>query len=86
MKDVWTGSSTPQSEKWFGKHSTQKPEYLLEKILLASSREGELVLDPFLGSGTTAVVAHRLGRRAIGIDMEEEYLQIAVNRLEAISG
>ena len=82
MKDVWTGSLTKKSEKWAGKHPTQKPEYLLEKIILASTRKEDYILDPFVGSGTTGVVAKRLGRRFIGIDSEESYLEIAKRRLE----
>lgn len=82
MKDVWTGSLTKKSEKAAGKHPTQKPEYLLERIILASTREGDLVLDPFVGSGTTAVVAQKLGRRCVGIDSEPEYIEIAERRLE----
>jgi len=82
MKDVWVGSLTPQKEKECGKHPTQKPEYLLERILLASTEEGALVLDPFVGSGTTSVVAKRFGRRSFGIDSENDYLDIAVRRLE----
>lgn len=82
MKDVWTGTLTAKSEKWAGKHPTQKPEYLLERIILSSTQENDYVLDPFVGSGTTGVVAKRLGRRFIGIDAEEEYLQIAKRRLE----
>lgn len=81
MKDVWEGSLTPKSEKTEGKHPTQKPEYLLERIMLASTREGDLVLDPFAGSGTTLVVAKRLGRKSLGIDNCEEYLEIAKRRL-----
>ncbi|MCD8222079.1 MAG: site-specific DNA-methyltransferase [Clostridiales bacterium] len=65
-------------------HPTQKPEELLRKIILASSREGDLVLDPFVGSGTTAVCAKQLGREWIGIDNEEKYLTWAVNRLNNI--
>ena len=84
MKDVWTGSLTPKSEKWAGKHPTQKPEYLLERIILASTQEGDMILDPFVGSGTTGVVAKRLGRKFIGIDAEEEYLEIAKKRLEVL--
>ncbi|AOG56632.2 DNA modification methyltransferase [Streptococcus pneumoniae] len=83
MKDVWTGSLTKKVEKWAGKHPTQKPEYLLERIILASTKEGDYILDPFVGSGTTGVVAKRLGRRFIGIDAEKEYLKIARKRLEA---
>ena len=82
MKDVWTGSLTKKSEKWAGKHPTQKPEYLLEKIILASTRKGDYILDPFVGSGTTGVVAKRLGRKFIGIDSEKDYLKIAKLRLD----
>ena len=82
MKDVWTGSLTKPSEKKEGKHPTQKPEYLLEKIVLASTKEGQIILDPFCGSGTTGVEALRYGRKFIGIDNCEEYLQITQRRLE----
>ena len=85
MKDVWTGALTQQREKKFGKHPTQKPEYLLERIILAASQEGDVVLDPFVGSGTTSVVAKKLHRRSIGIDLESEFLDIAVRRLEAVN-
>lgn len=81
MKDVWAGSLTPQREKAEGRHPTQKPEYLLERIILASTEEGALLLDPFVGSGTTAVVGMRLGRKCVGIDRETEYLDIAAKRL-----
>ena len=67
-----------------GKHPTQKPEYLLNEIILASTEKNDLILDPFVGSGTTCVVAKRLGRRYIGIDNEEEYLEIAKRRLERV--
>lgn len=82
MKDVWEGSLTPQREKKYGKHPTQKPEYLLERIVLATSRPGDIVLDPFCGSGTTGVAALRHGRQFIGIDTEAVYLNIARQRLE----
>lgn len=84
MKDVWTGSLTKASEKREGKHPTQKPEYLLERIILASTEAGQIVLDPFCGSGTTGVVALRYGRKFIGIDNCEEYLQITQKRLEKV--
>ena len=64
-------------------HPTQKPEALLHRIILASSHEGDVVLDPFLGSGTTAVVAKRLGRSFIGIEREQAYAEAARARLEA---
>lgn len=63
-------------------HPTQKPEKLIAKLILASSREGDLVLDPFLGSGTTAVVAKKLGRRFIGIEQDPTYCVWAEKRLE----
>jgi site-specific DNA-methyltransferase (adenine-specific) len=63
-------------------HPTQKPEKLLAKIILASSNPGEVVLDPFLGSGTTAVVAKKLGRRYVGIEIDETYCSLAEKRLE----
>ncbi len=85
MKDVWTGSLTKPSERTEGKHPTQKPEYLLEKIVLASTEEGQVILDPFCGSGTTGVEALRFGRNFIGIDINEEYLEISKRRLEKVA-
>ena len=61
-------------------HPTQKPEALLERIIKASSNEGDIVLDPFAGSFTTSAVAARLGRIGIGIDMNEEYFEIGLRR------
>jgi site-specific DNA-methyltransferase (adenine-specific) len=63
-------------------HPTQKSEKLLSKLILASSDPGDLVLDPFLGSGTSSVVAKKLGRRYLGIEIEEEYALLAERRLE----
>ena len=82
MKDVWTGSLTKPSEKKYGKHPTQKPEYLLERIILASTEPGAIILDPFCGSGTTGVVAVKNDRVFIGIDNVPDYLEIAKKRLE----
>lgn len=84
MKDVWTGALTKPSEKAEGKHPTQKPEYLLERIVLASTAEGQVVLDPFCGSGTTGVEVVRYGRKFIGIEINEEYLEISKKRLEKV--
>lgn len=84
MKDVWTGSLTKPSEKKYGRHPTQKPEYLLDRIIQASTHPGDIILDPFCGSGTTGAVANRLGRLFIGIDIEEEYLHITKLRLETV--
>ena len=85
MKDVWTGPLTPQKEKTHGKHPTQKPLYILEQIIEASTNPGDLVLDPFCGSSTTGVAAKRLGRRYIGIDNVEEYIELSVRRLQEVS-
>lgn len=82
MKDVWIGSLTRPTEKKEGKHPTQKPEYILENIILASTNENDIILDPFCGSGTTGVVSKRYNRRFIGIDNMEEYLLISKKRLE----
>jgi site-specific DNA-methyltransferase (adenine-specific) len=75
-------SAPPAEEKKFGKHPTQKPVELLKRILLASTKEGDLVLDPFCGSSTTGVAAVLLNRKYVGIDLEEEYLQLSKKRLE----
>ena len=82
MKDVWTGPLTPQKEKEYGKHPTQKPLYLLERIIVASTGPGDLVLDPFCGSSTTGLAAKILGRRYIGIDNAKEYIDLSVRRLQ----
>jgi site-specific DNA-methyltransferase (adenine-specific) len=62
-------------------HPSQKPEALLERIIMASSNEGDLIVDPFGGTFTTCAVAQRLGRRSIGIEMQEEYVRIGLRRL-----
>jgi site-specific DNA-methyltransferase (adenine-specific) len=82
MKDVWTGPLTQQKEKTFGKHPTQKPIYILERIIEASTFPGAVVLDPFCGSSTTGVAAKMLGRKYIGIDNVEEYIELSVRRLQ----
>jgi site-specific DNA-methyltransferase (adenine-specific) len=63
-------------------HPTQKPEKLIAKLMLASSREGDFVFDPFLGSGTTAAVARKLGRNFLGIELDEIYACLAAKRVE----
>src|SRR5260370_6098973 len=66
-------------------HPTQKPEALLARVILASSRPDDLVLDPFCGSGTTGAVAKRLGRRFIGIEREKTYAAAARARIAAVA-
>jgi site-specific DNA-methyltransferase (adenine-specific) len=63
-------------------HPTQKPEKLYAKLVLASSKEGDFVFDPFLGSGTSAVVAKKLNRKYLGVEINEEYCMFAVKRLK----
>ncbi|MDP3297656.1 MAG: site-specific DNA-methyltransferase [Thermodesulfovibrionia bacterium] len=82
MRNVWEISAPPAEEKKFGKHPTQKPVELLKRIIQASTKEGDLVLDPFCGSSTTGVAAVLLNRKYVGIELEEEYLQLSKKRLE----
>lgn len=82
--NIWTDVTVPfWSMPENTDHPTQKPEKLIAKLLLASSRAGDLVFDPFLGSGTTAVVAEKLSRRWCGVDIDETYLCWALKRLAA---
>lgn len=81
--NLWTDLTVPfWSMPENTDHPTQKPEKLIAKLILASTPPGAVVLDPFVGSGTTAVVARKLGRRFVGIDLEEDYLCWAAKRLE----
>ena len=82
MKTVWQFYAPRKNEKSFGKHPTQKPVALIERCLLASTSEGDFVLDPFMGAGTTGVVCLRQGRRFVGIELEFQYLHIAACRLD----
>lgn len=82
MKDVWALNLPTKAEKEFGKHPTQKPLSVLERILLASTKEGDLILDPFNGSGTTGIACQFLKRNYIGIDKEKEYLDLTVKRFQ----
>jgi modification methylase len=77
----------PERLKVEGKkaHSTQKPEALLYRIILATSNPGDVVLDPFFGSGTTGAVARRMHRRWIGIELQAEYIRLAQERIDAIT-
>jgi len=75
MRSVWTITTPGKNEKRHGKHPTQKPEALLDRIVRASTSPGDVVLDPFCGSGTTGVMAIRHGRSFIGIDMSKDYME-----------
>jgi site-specific DNA-methyltransferase (adenine-specific) len=81
MSDVWVLPAVSNQEKKYGKHPTQKPECLIERIILSCTQENDTVLDPFMGSGTTCVVAKRLNRKFIGIEKEKDYFLIAHKRI-----
>lgn len=80
MRSVWAVNTPKPWEKKYGKHPTQKPLDLLERIVLASTKEGDIVLDPFTGSSTTGLAAVKHGRKFIGIDKEQDYLDLSVKR------
>lgn len=82
MRSVWSITTPKPGEKKFGKHPTQKPLNLLERVVLASTNEGDLVLDPFTGSSTTGMVSYIHGRKFIGIDNKKEYLDLSIQRYE----
>ncbi|HZP80210.1 MAG TPA: site-specific DNA-methyltransferase [Chthonomonadaceae bacterium] len=81
MQSLWQIKPPARSEKRYGKHPTQKPEALLERIVLAASNPSDLVLDPFCGSGTTGVICARHHRRFVGFEVEPDFLDITVRRL-----
>ncbi len=82
MRSVWSINTPGPSEKRHGRHPTQKPIALLKRIVLASTSEGDTVLDPFTGSSTTGLAAYGCGRRFIGIDTGKKYLDLSIQRLE----
>jgi len=77
ISSIWQGIIARRNE-----HPTPKPEWLLERVIKTTSNVGDLIFDPFMGSGTTAVVADRLGRKFFGCDISEEYVEMALERLE----
>ena len=81
MKSVWEIRPPESWEKKFGKHPTQKPVALLERILLASTNEGDRVLDPFAGSGTTLLTAFRHRRKAVGCELSLDYVSLSIRRI-----
>lgn len=82
MRSVWNIPYTPLSEKQQGAHPTQKPIELLKRIILSSTDKGDVILDPFNGSGTTGVAAKISNRKYIGIEKEKQYLDLTVKRLK----
>lgn len=81
MRSVWAIGTPKAAEKTFGKHPTQKPLDLLRRIVSASTNVGDLILDPFMGSGTTGVAAIELGRKFVGIDNAPNFVELAKKRL-----
>lgn len=86
LSDVWTDIHRIKHNKYRDKHPCQLPIHLLERIILMSTDESDIVLDPFSGTGTTALAAKRLGRRYIGFELDENYTQIAKSKLEQEQG
>ena len=90
MTSIWNipicgGKERLRDSKGQKLHSTQKPEELLKRVILSSTKEGDLILDPFFGSGTTGAVARKLKRHFLGIEQEKKYIQIARNRIDKIT-
>ncbi len=82
MKTVWSFNAPNGEEKEFGKHPTQKPVALLDRIILASTREGDLIFDPFSGSSTTGVAAIKNHRKFVGTELESEFINLSIARLK----
>jgi len=85
MRTIWNIPLTSLQEKTNGKHPTQKPLELLRRIVFASSFKGDTILDPFNGSGTTGVIAHKFDRKYIGIDIEKEYCDLTIRRINSLN-
>jgi len=82
LRNLWDIPSTPAKERSQGKHPSQKPIAVLERLIIGGSEKNDIVIDPFAGSGTTAVAAKMLGRKFIAIDNNKEYCQIIEKRLK----
>ena len=82
MLSLWSIKPPAREEKIYGKHPTQKPLALLQRIVQASTQKGDIILDPFHGSGTTGIAASREGRQYIGIELEKSYLSVSIKRLK----
>ena len=82
MKTVWSFTAPNGEEKEFGKHPTQKPIALLERSILASTNEGNLIFDPFSGSSTTGVAAINTHRKFVGTELESEFINLSIARLK----
>lgn len=85
MSDVWSIPTVETWEKHFGKHPTQKPLKLLYRAIIANTKQGDTILDPFAGSCTTGIAANLLQRKFVGIDQDAKYLDMGVKRREEIA-
>ncbi len=85
MRSVWAIGTPKAEEKKFGKHPTQKPLDLLKRVVLTSTEEGDLILDPFTGSSTTGLAAILYDRHFVGIDIEKKYLDLSIKRVTALT-
>lgn len=81
MRSVWSLGTPKPAEKKFGKHPTQKPLDLLKRVILASTKKGDIIIDPFTGSSTTGIAAVQHGRKFVGFDLEKDYLELSKKRL-----
>jgi site-specific DNA-methyltransferase (adenine-specific) len=84
MRSVWSIPTTPKREKAHGLHPTQKPIELLRRLISMCTNEGDYVLDPFCGSGTTGVACALLNRNFVGIDLDQNFLDLALKRIDSV--
>lgn len=85
MRSVWSIPAISEEEKKLGKHPTQKPLHLLKRIILASTKPGDLIFDPFNGSGTTGIAAMLIGeRKYIGCEIEQNYVELTLRRYQSL--
>ena len=84
MRSVWSIATPPKGEKLHGKHPTQKPLELMERIILASTKKGDIVLDPFAGSSTTGLATYKNGRNFIGFELDKKYINLSKKRIEGL--
>lgn len=82
VSDVWTDIHRIKHDKYRDEHPCQLPVHLLERVILMSTDENDIVLDPFVGTGTTAIAAKRVGRRYIGFDIDPAYVDTSTAKLE----
>jgi site-specific DNA-methyltransferase (adenine-specific) len=85
MRSVWSIPTPAPNEKAFGKHPTQKPLALLKRIILSSTKDGDIIFDPFNGSGSTGIAATIIGnRKYIGSDLNKDYIDLTIKRYNSL--